>query len=115
MIRDLSIVTRFSADGRFSQEYLFFGELAGGEWVGERYRAHVFETHLEADAEARSRPYLGTDGHSYRPWAIVLGGEEQAAVATRAVEKVRRARSEGGRPAVAPEEAFRDLEKRRLA
>lgn len=121
MIRDRSILARFNPDGSLTDQYLQRHEalMAEGEWEWQSKRelAYVFESHSEAEKFAEEHRYKCAQGHERTPCALVLGSDappetpRHHAQDARAAEAKQRTRF----GAVAPEEAFKVLERRHLA
>lgn len=122
MIRDRSIVMRFSLIGHLQGALEYLGRhealLAEDEWfwTTDRALAFPFDSHREAAAAAKGRPYTMADGTTHEPWAVVLGGDETLQLEREQRHSARDTQLEATvRRHVSPQESYAELEKRGLA
>lgn len=81
--QDRSIVQRFNPLGKIDLpiQYLARTEALMVEdewyWTEHRAKAWIFETHLEAEAEAKKRLFIDAQGEEHEALAIVIGNPLQ--------------------------------------
>jgi hypothetical protein len=121
VIHDRALLSRFNPLGALKPAQYLARKGEAWVWIEDRKAAFVWPSHAEACQAAEAHGFEDGDGRRRLPFALVMESPrvrqcEEALPSAGSAERVRRAarpRRER-RLRVAPEESFRELEKRHL-